>query len=363
MSNFWRCCSRDNHDEWKHCPCCGKPRPTAATGPSEEDKRAMGELGGILFGMNPDYNPFDKWLAVDQNLVIRLYTKAHEICGKEAADMRDKLAKKGEECAYLLNKLESKEADAHKLEIRLQSAKAEIAKLKAQPAAQAPKASGLPAIGERVDLMGDRSAARVCGHAFWVKGSDGEPEFHRSEFEGQTWRRATPNPNRLTCEEVGCDCVERAAAWDAASAAAATPEQPAQSRTANLEREFDNQPSPTDGDTLWEIWAEDILKAANADIDAAVAPLQKRIAELGDQVAQLQAACSGWTEITEALKTSIAELEAQAREGIDAIRKVAHATGVPYGPIDEVVEEVKRGNLALYRLAELEEQLAAREGK
>jgi hypothetical protein len=58
-----------------------------------------------------------------------------------------------------------------------------------------PKPSaGLPAVGDRVDIDHGRKGARVLGHAIWIFGDSRDPQFHRADMEGATWRRVAQQP-------------------------------------------------------------------------------------------------------------------------------------------------------------------------
>ena len=227
--------------------------------------------------------------------------------------------------------------------------------------AQAPKESGLPAVGETVEhlskydrrVIGDSKVMSTKGEGFWS--DNGHQAFFFSlENEGITWRRAA-QPAATTEKspvEIGKNALTnchtdmpghnagiggQALLVDIAQPAA-TPEQPkrrcqcqleagdspcpvhscpicdgehdcdqcrgnvtntvcvscgakpAQSRTANLDELFSfNSIFPP-------ALIAKVKKLANADIDAAVAPLQKRIAELEGEVERYRISAESWKE-------------------------------------------------------------------
>ena len=73
----------------------------------------------------------------------------------------------------------------------------ELAEARRQPAQ-----GGLPKVGDYIQPYEGDKPRRVLGHALWIKGRDGEPEFHRAQFEGKTWRRVPqPKPAVATKEK------------------------------------------------------------------------------------------------------------------------------------------------------------------
>ena len=205
--------------------------------PSEDDKRMIEQLDAAALGLAGVESDFDSWVHGDKRDGITLLAKARELCGKEAAKLREErdeanaivrswiavieeingdggpipaignalvrgvverirqVTKERDELKHEAEEL-AKARDFNMREVEVWQKRAighkeEVAELKRKLAAvETAEPSGLPAVGETVAIVADPSRRRVAGHAFFVMGNAHDCFAERDE--GKTWRRVVP---------------------------------------------------------------------------------------------------------------------------------------------------------------------------